>query len=41
MLLEELELEQMIALSTIEDGEADPNEPVLSRDIDYLFNDKF
>lgn len=39
MLLEELELEQMIALSTIEDGEADPNEPVLSRELDIFFDD--
>lgn len=34
ILLEELELEQMIALSTIEDGEADPDAPVLGREID-------
>lgn len=40
MLLEELELEQMIALSTIEDGEADPEAPVLGREIGIFFDDE-
>lgn len=39
MLLEELELEQMIALSTIEDGEADPEAPVLGREIGIFFDE--
>ena len=42
MLLEELELERMIALSTIEDGEADPAIPVLGREIgdpNFFFNE--
>ena len=38
MLLEELELEQMIAVSTFE-GEADPNKDVLSSELDIFFED--
>ena len=39
MLLEELELEQMIAISTV-DGEADPGKDVLSRELDIFFDDE-
>lgn len=39
MLFEELELEQMIAVSTFE-GEADPNKDVLSRELDIFFDDE-
>ena len=39
MLLEELELERMIALSTIEDGEAEPDSPVLGRELDIFFDE--
>lgn len=34
-LLEQMELEQMIAASLL-DGEADPTQPVLSRDDEFL-----
>ena len=39
MLLEELELEQMIAISTIEEGVADPTQPALGRELDIFFDD--
>lgn len=39
MLLEELELEQMIAVSTFEE-EAEPNAPVLGREIGIFFDDE-
>ena len=39
MLFEELELEQMIAVSTL-DGDADPNKEVLSRELDIFFDDE-
>ena len=39
MLLEELELEQMIALSTVEE-DADPSKPALSREVDLFFEDE-
>ena len=39
MLLEELELEQMIALSIVE-GEADPDADALGRELDIFFDDE-
>ena len=39
MLLEELELEQMIAVSIV-DGDADPGKPALDREIDLFFDDE-
>ena len=39
MLLEELELEQMIAISTIDGVDADPEQPVLGRELDIFFDD--
>ena len=39
MLLEELELEQMIALSIIEDGEANPDSPALGRELDIFYDE--
>ena len=39
MLLEELELEQMIALSTIEGVDADPESPALGREFDIFFDE--
>ena len=40
MLLEELELEQMIALSIVEGGEADPDADALGRELDIFFDDE-
>ena len=40
MLLEELELEKMIALSIVEGGEADPDADALGRELDIFFDDE-